>query len=58
MHYGLADKAYSTLPIAVVAVAVAVVDMGSLGQCFQGVYKVALKTTSAVAGLVLLGKAD
>lgn len=56
MHYGLADKAYSTLPIAVVAVAV--VDMGSPGQCFQGVYKVALKTTSAVAGLVLLGKAD
>lgn len=45
-----------TSPIAVVAVAV--VDMGSPGQCFQGVYKVALKTTSAVAGLVLLGKAD
>ena len=60
MHYGLADKAYLTLPIAVAAaaVAVAVVDMGSPGQCFQGVYKVALRTTSAVPDLVLLGKAD
>lgn len=51
----MVDKAYLTLPIVVV---VAVVDMDSPGQCFQGVYKVALETTSAAADLVVRGKAD